>query len=175
MDARRWPARGPWRFVGLAGILLLVGLVLWLGSRVVQPPPTVDWGPLAVVKTQEQPAARGPGTLRITETCVALIRPDGRGALLVWPADRVAWVAAEDAVRFRNLDGTVHVLRGWRRRRLARRRRLGRAGRPRAALRLGRFARSCLLVSRVLPGRQRHPRVTIEPGARPLPPRVRFR
>jgi hypothetical protein len=111
MDARRWPARGPWRFVGLAAILLLVGLVLWLGFRVVQPPPTVDWGPLAVVKTQEQPAARGPGTLRITETCVALIRPDGRGALLVWPADRVAWVAAEDAVRFRNLDGTVHVLR----------------------------------------------------------------
>jgi hypothetical protein len=110
MDARRWPARGPWRFVGLAAIVV-VGLALWLGFRVVQPPPTVDWGPLAVVKTQEQPAARGPGTLRITETCVALIRPDGRGALLVWPADRVAWVAAEDAVRFRNLDGTVHVLR----------------------------------------------------------------
>jgi hypothetical protein len=110
MDARRWPARGPWRFVGLAAIVV-VGLALWLGFRVVQPPPTVDWGPLAVVKTQEQPAARGPGTLRITETCVALIRPGGRGALLVWPADRVAWVAAEHAVRFRNLDATVHVLR----------------------------------------------------------------
>jgi len=110
MDAPRWPPRGPWRFVGLAGILLLVGLALWLGFRAVQPPPA-DWGPLAVVKTQEQPAARGTGTLRITERCVAIIGSDGRGMLLVWPADRVAWVAADHAVRFRNLDGTVHVLR----------------------------------------------------------------
>lgn len=109
MDAKQWPPRRRWLF-GLAIILLLAVLGLLVGPTLLRPPSMADWGPLAVVETREQPAARDVGTLRITETCVGLVHGDGRGALLVWPADRVTWLAAERAVGFRNLDGTVHLL-----------------------------------------------------------------
>lgn len=112
MDAPRWP---PGRRSGLAlAVVLVVALGLWVGSTLLRPPttpPSADWGPLAVARTPEQPAARAAGTVRITEACVGLADPAGGEVLLVWPVDRVAWLAADRAVRFRNLDGTVHLLR----------------------------------------------------------------
>jgi hypothetical protein len=51
--------------------------------------------------------ARATGTLRITPDCVLLEHPAGGLALLVWPADRVTWVAEDSAVRFTNLDGSI--------------------------------------------------------------------
>jgi hypothetical protein len=99
------------RFVRLAVVLLVVGLGLWVATTLLRPPSTTDWGPLAVARTPEQPAARAEGIVRITDTCVGLVAPGGGGALLVWPADRVEWLASDRVVRFRNLDARVHLLR----------------------------------------------------------------
>lgn len=114
MDAPRWLSPPRSGLVALA-VVVVVALGLWVGFTLlgtpVTPLPTAEWGPLAVARTPEQPAARGAGTVRITETCVGLVDPIGRGALLVWPVDRVAWLAADRAVSFRNLDGSVHLLR----------------------------------------------------------------
>lgn len=97
--------------VVLTVVLLVIGLGLWAGATALRPPSPAAWGPLAVARTPEQPAARVAGIVRITDTCAGLVAPDGSETLLVWPADRVEWLGSDRVVRFRNLDGTVHLLR----------------------------------------------------------------
>jgi hypothetical protein len=108
----------------LAGIAVLVvaiaAMSLWLrlpqqdGSFGPGAPEssTSAWGPLAVVPPSSGVMeALTAGTLRITDACVFLEEPGGNIALLVWPADRTAWNAEEQAITLENLDGSAVTLR----------------------------------------------------------------
>lgn len=104
-------------------LVVLVALVLaaaagaWLlgGSAVLAPGPSPTgasaWGPLAVVRTEAGPMARAAGTIRFGGRCVTLVTEGGTEFLLVWPADRVTWLADEEALRFTKRDGTESIVR----------------------------------------------------------------
>lgn len=71
----------------------------------------VNWGPLAVVPGEDSAdTARTEGTLRITDTCVFVVERGGP-VLLMWPADRTTWDAAQRTITFANFDGTSATVR----------------------------------------------------------------
>ncbi len=55
--------------------------------------------------------ARTAGTIRVGDRCVSLVDAGGTQSLLVWPADRVTWLADERAIRFTKPDGTEAMVR----------------------------------------------------------------
>lgn len=67
-----------------------------------------EWGPLALVDATGD-MARTEGTLRIMDGCVLLER-DGEEELLVWPADRSRWNAADGTISFTTLAGEEVVM-----------------------------------------------------------------
>ncbi|HEV8053264.1 MAG TPA: hypothetical protein VGP30_00385, partial [Candidatus Limnocylindrales bacterium] len=70
-----------------------------------------DWGPLAIVpEPQGFGDALTSGTLQITDECVLLEAGDEL-ELLVWPADRTTWLAADRVISFENTDGSKNQLR----------------------------------------------------------------
>lgn len=72
-------------------------------------PQESPWGPLAVVPPQDgSDSARNEGTLEITRDCVVL-NAAGGPVLLMWPADRTTWVAEQEIVQFRDLDGGIEA------------------------------------------------------------------
>ncbi len=64
-----------------------------------------DWGPLAVIPAPDsQTAAAIDGPVHVTENCVLLEEPESE-VLLVWPVDRVTWVAQSETLVWHNVDG----------------------------------------------------------------------
>lgn len=68
-------------------------------------PDPATWGPLAVIATGGQDA-RNEGTLVITEECTFFdVAGAGIRQLLVWPAERTQWNAADRSITFTNIGG----------------------------------------------------------------------
>lgn len=104
------------RILLAAVLVLVVAAGAWLlgGSAVLAPGPSPTgasaWGPLAVVRTEADPAAIATGTIRFGGRCVTLVDEGGTPFLLVWPAARVTWLADEEAIGFTNRDGTEAIV-----------------------------------------------------------------
>lgn len=112
LDRRRRPWL-PLALVPLVAVLALVviigqGLLAGLGRTPSGDP--VKWGPLAVVSSTGGDQALNAGVLRIIERCVFLETAGGESELLVWPADRTRWNAADESIGFSNLDGRQFTL-----------------------------------------------------------------
>lgn len=69
------------------------------------------WGPLAVMDMSGGMDALTTGTLRITDTCVVLETAGGESELLVWPADRTRWSAADGTIGFTHAERGQLTLR----------------------------------------------------------------
>jgi hypothetical protein len=65
----------------------------------------VEWGPLAVAPSTGGAEALNSGVLRITDRCVVLETAGGEPELLVWPADRTRWDAADKSIGFSEPGG----------------------------------------------------------------------
>lgn len=102
---RRWL---PLAFVPAAAALILavtVGPALLTDPGQPDPGRGGDWGPLAVVPSTGGDQALSTGVLRITDRCVVLETAGGDSELLVWPADRTRWEAADASIFFSDLAG----------------------------------------------------------------------
>ena len=107
---RRWP-----RLALVAAAAAAVAAVA-VGQSLVGPSPTQQgdapgWGPLAVMEMDLGRDALTRGTLRIGDRCVLLDTAGREQSLLVWPAARTEWDAADGTIGFANPDGTSFRLR----------------------------------------------------------------
>lgn len=105
--------RPRWRWLPLAVVPAAAGLILAIavGQALVTDPGQadpggpVDWGPLAVVPATGGDEALNTGVLRITDRCAVLETAGGQPELLVWPAERTRWTAADKSIGFSGFDG----------------------------------------------------------------------
>lgn len=97
--------RRPWRAIAWVPAAAVV-LAVVVGQGLLADQGQTDsgdgggWGPLAVMNMSGGMDALNTGTLRITDTCVVLETAGGESELLVWPADRTRWNAAEGTISF---------------------------------------------------------------------------
>ncbi len=116
---RRLAERPRWLLpLGILPAAAAVVLAVAVGQALVAGPgqtgsgDDADWGPLAVMHMDGGMDALNAGVLRIDGRCVVLeTASGGESELLVWPADRTRWDAADATIDFANTDGSQVTLR----------------------------------------------------------------
>lgn len=111
-ERHRW-----WRPFALMPAAVAVVLAVAVGQALVAGPGQTgpgdgsEWGPLAVMRMNGGMAALNTGVLRITDRCVFLESAGGDSELLVWPADRTRWNAADGTIGFAQPEWSQLTLR----------------------------------------------------------------
>ena len=111
-ERRRW-----WRPSTLVPAAAVVVLAVAIGGALLASPGRTEtggaagWGPLSVMHMNGGMDALSTGVLRVTERCVVLETAGGESELLVWPADRTRWNAADGTIGFAHPEWSWLTLR----------------------------------------------------------------
>jgi len=94
----------------MLGLVAVAACSTTLPDSPAAPPAEVQWGPLAVYRSDGRMEARNAGVLVLTDRCVFLDR-NGERELLVWPVPETRWVPGSAEVEFHRSDGRVVTIR----------------------------------------------------------------